>query len=173
MEDGKYEIKIYKIWYDDDPDEFYIGSTKEQRLSNRMTAHRRDGNNNKPCRISQLIHTKGNDFQYVQIASCMVSSSDEQRLFEQHWIDRLKPPLNQRRAHTDMKEYKKKYMREYYHTTKKVKQARYSKAKYETTKDIRTCICGVEYNYGFLSARYQHFRSKGHQNYVQGLPFFN
>ena len=40
MEESKYKIKVYKIWYEDAPDEIYIGSTKESRLSNRMTWHR-------------------------------------------------------------------------------------------------------------------------------------
>ena len=39
-EDKKqYEIKVYKIWYDDAPEDFYIGSTKLS-ISRRMVEHR-------------------------------------------------------------------------------------------------------------------------------------
>jgi len=173
MEERKYEVKVYKIWYDDDPEEFYVGSTKEKRLANRMSKHRQDGKNGKHCKISQLIHEKGNDFEYVQLASCLVSNSDERRMFEQQWIDKLKPTLNQKRAFTDMKEWKKNYSREYYHTTAKCKQQIRSKLQYSMTKDIRTCICGLEYNYGHSSSRYKHYNSEHHTEYVSGLPIFN
>ena len=128
MEIYTYQIKVYKIFWDDDPN-FYIGSTKEKRLSNRMTAHRRDALAGKPCRVSQMIKKKGG-CNYVQIASCMVANRDEQRIFEQHWIDTLRPTLNQKRAYTDMKAYKRKYMREYYHKRKeKEKQKQKEKEK--------------------------------------------
>ena len=39
-EKKEYEIKCYKIYYENEPEEFYIGSTKYARLSRRMTCHR-------------------------------------------------------------------------------------------------------------------------------------
>ncbi len=173
MEERKFEVRVYKIWYEDAPDDFYVGSTKEKRLANRMSSHRKDGQFGKPCKISQLIHEKGVDFEYVQLASCFVSNSDERRMFEQQWIDKLKPTLNQKRAFTDMKEYRKVYSREYYHTTAKCKQQARAKSQYSNTKDIRTCICGLQYNYGYSSSKHNHYNSKHHIEYVLSLPFFN
>jgi hypothetical protein len=98
MEESKYKIKVYKIWYEDAPDEIYIGSTKESRLSNRMTWHRRDARG-RTSKIYQTIRRKGNDFKYCLIASCMVSCMEEQRMFEQEWIDKMKPTLNMIRAY--------------------------------------------------------------------------
>ena len=41
-----------------------------------------------------------NSFQYVLLGSCLVSNKDEQTMFEQEFITRLKPTLNEIRAHT-------------------------------------------------------------------------
>jgi len=68
----------------------------------------------------------------------MVSNKDEQRMFEQQWIDKLKPTLNQNRAYgmdidrykerqkeyiqrPEVKQKKKEYAREY-HQRPEVKQ---------------------------------------------------
>ena len=101
-----YEIKVYKIWYDDCPDEFYVGSTKSG-LSKRMTDHRNKVRQGKPSTIYALMREKGlNNFKYVQVASCMVESIDEQRQFEQHWIDELKPTLNEIKAYATEEDYR-------------------------------------------------------------------
>jgi hypothetical protein len=95
-----YEIRAYKIWYDDKPEEIYIGSTR-QTLSKRMGCYRTQALNRRDVEplIYKTIRTKGiNDFKYVQLASCMVKNRDEQRQFEQSWIDELKPCLNTNKA---------------------------------------------------------------------------
>ena len=98
--ESKYEIKVYKIWWEDEPEEFYIGSTKEKRLSNRMTKHRRDSKSSlKTSKIYQTMRMKGREFKYVQLGSYLVSNRDEQLMFEQLWMDQMKPTLNMMRAH--------------------------------------------------------------------------
>jgi hypothetical protein len=93
-----YEIKVYKIWYEDCPEEFYIGSTK-MGLSRRMAEHRSKVKSGRTSTIYSLMRTKGiNNFKYVQVASCMVENIDEQRQFEQQWINELRPTLNTNRA---------------------------------------------------------------------------
>jgi hypothetical protein len=166
----QYEVKAYKIWYDDEPDEFYIGSTKERLISKRVSKHRSDGYIGRNSAIAQLIHKKGSDFNYVQIDSCMVSNSDQRRMFEQYWIDKLKPTLNQKRAHSIRKEYRRQYSREYYHKTGKVKQQEYAKNKYKNSK--RTCICGYIYLDNQLQAQ-KHYNSEWHIEFVKGLPISN
>jgi len=101
QKDNQYEIKVYKIWYDDAPDDFYIGSTKHDRLSKRMKQHRTSAKADSNLKIHRLMREKGiTNFQYVQLASCMVKNKDEQRAFEQRCIDKLSPKLNSIRAFT-------------------------------------------------------------------------
>jgi hypothetical protein len=99
IQDTSYEIKVYKIWYDDEPENFYIGSTKYRQLAKRMGYHRGQVNLGKTSKLYTTIREKGiNNFRYVQIASCMVNNFDEQRMFEQHYLELLKPTLNMIRA---------------------------------------------------------------------------
>ena len=101
-----YEVKCYKIWYDDEPEEFYIGSTK-LNLSQRMVGHRSCARNDSNYIIHQKMREKGiNEFQYVQLGSCMVSNKDEQMMFEQQYITSLKPTLNKIRSHSTPEERK-------------------------------------------------------------------
>ena len=46
----QYEIKCYKIWWPDSPEEFYVGSTKRS-LSQRMTSHRVCARKGTPTKI--------------------------------------------------------------------------------------------------------------------------
>jgi hypothetical protein len=100
----QYEIRCYKIWCADSPDEFYVGSTKKT-LSQRMTQHRKSARIGKLAKIYQAMREKGiNSFQYGLLGSCEVSNMDEQRMFEQEYITRLQPTLNMIRAHTTEQE---------------------------------------------------------------------
>ena len=92
-----YEIRCYKIWWENNPEAGeYVGSTKET-LAKRMTAHRRDVKKGKTQKIFEAIRKHGR-FQYIMLESCMVNSNDEKRMREQEWIDELKPSLNMYRA---------------------------------------------------------------------------
>ena len=65
---GEYRIKVYKIWYADCPEEFYIGSTKKKYLSERIAWHREDCRRGKGSKLYSLMREKGtNSFNYVQI----------------------------------------------------------------------------------------------------------
>jgi hypothetical protein len=198
----EYKIQVYKIWYEDEPDEFYIGSTKKKRLSQRMAGHRDAVKRGKTSTIYNLMRTKGvDDFKYVLIASCMVTCREEQLQFEQQWIDTLKPTLNSNRAYNSEgynKEYNKdyyknnkNYFKEYNELNKERRKQQCKKANqkfignkeylqkrrekydiqknkeyYEKIKDIRTCICGKQYNYGRKSSRTEHYNSKRHTEYA-------
>ena len=112
-----YPINVYKIWYADAPEDVYVGSTKE-RLCKRMSAHRTDSRRGKPARIYQVMREKGDtNFQHCLLGTCMVRNKDEQRLYEQTWIDRLNPTLNSIRAYISeehKKENHKEHNKEYY-----------------------------------------------------------
>jgi hypothetical protein len=91
---NKYRINAYKIWYTDNPNEIYVGSTKES-LAKRMTGHRCASRRGKTTRICQIMREKGEtNFEYVLLGSHDVYNKDEQRMYEQTWIDQLKPSLN-------------------------------------------------------------------------------
>jgi hypothetical protein len=94
-----YPIHAYKIWYADAPEDLYVGSTKE-RLSQRMSLHRHFARSDRNSRIYQTMREKGeNNFQYRLLGTCMVRSMDEQRMYEQTWMDRLNPTLNSQKAY--------------------------------------------------------------------------
>ena len=111
-----YPTHAYKIWYADAPEDLYVGSTKE-RLSRRMTAHRAAARKGEPPLIYQTMRAKGvNNFEYRLLGSCMVRNMDEQRMYEQTWMDRLNPTLNMCMAHVSaeqriqkMNDYNKEY----------------------------------------------------------------
>ena len=96
----EYKTSAYKIWWGDDPENIYVGGTK-QTLSRRMTVHRDDARKGKGKKnmLYDVMRTKGYNFEYKLLGSKMVTCVDEERQFEQEWIDRLHPSLNQNRAH--------------------------------------------------------------------------
>ena len=119
-----YEIKCYKIWWKDNPD-MYVGSTK-QRLSMRMTGHRRIAKEGNVRKIYEAIRKYGYDFNYVMLESCMVKSTAEQRMMEQEWIDELKPSLNTNMAYRskDLTYAERGYNKKFYHAHKKEQNKR-------------------------------------------------
>ena len=104
---AEYRINVYKIWWEDEPDEFYVGSSKKTYLSARMNQHRASCRAGGDQKLYVKMREKGiNTFQYVLLGWSMVSSFDEQRMVEQSFIARLNPTLNSRKAHTTEEERK-------------------------------------------------------------------
>jgi hypothetical protein len=130
-----YSINVYKIWYEDAPGDHYVGSTKEI-LSKRMTGHRASARKGESPVLYETMREKGvSHFRYCLLGSCMVRNKDQQRLYEQTWIDRLQPTLNMCRAYRteeqnkqQRKEYKQrpdhKQQRKEYRERPEVKQQR-------------------------------------------------
>jgi hypothetical protein len=99
-----YEVKAYKIWYEDEPNNIYVGSTKRP-LSERMGDHRQKVRQGRTSRIYNLMREKGvNDFKYVLLGTGRVSNFEQQRMFEEMWIKKLKPPLNMCKAYESKEE---------------------------------------------------------------------
>ena len=108
-EKKQYEIKVYKIWYPDAPEDIYVGSTK-LTLAQRMVQHRQNARRGKTSLIYTTMRAKGvNTFQYVMLGSCMVSNVEQQRMFEQTYIANLKPTLNTYRAYATEEEHKQNH----------------------------------------------------------------
>ena len=142
---AEYRINIYKIWWEDEPESFYVGSTKKRLLSERMNQHRASCRGGKTAKLFRFMREKGiNSFQYVLLGWSMVSSFDEQRMVEQSYISRLNPTLNSRKAFcsteegkASMKEWQAnnyqenseviKQNRRDYHLTHKEQEAEYGK----------------------------------------------
>lgn len=114
MMNNKYKTMAYKLWWEDDPYNFYVGGTHEKKLSGRMANHRAIARRGNKALIYQIMREKGiNDFKYVMLGSKMVTCKEEENKFEQEWIDREKPTLNSQRAHGFDKERFKAYQKEY------------------------------------------------------------
>ena len=179
--DNQYEIKVYKMWYEDAPEDFYVGSTKYSSLSKRIAKHRSFAQSGGPSLIYRTMREKGiNNIQYVLLGSCMVTDKDEQLAFEQIYIDKLHPTLNSNRARgwdfkrlnqrkrdyqrkPERKAFHKKWREEYRRkpgVSQKERDAR------QNRKDIRICICGNSYNYGRKADRERHYQSHRHTDYV-------
>jgi hypothetical protein len=169
----QYEIKVYKIWYADAIDDFYIGSTK-LTLSRRMVNHRKCVKSGKTSLIYRTMRDKGvNNFRYCLIASCMVANVDEQRQFEQHWITELKPTLNTRMAYITEEDSKQKqqchrqtpeyraHIKEYSNRPDRIQ-----KTKDYYIKHTRTCVCGGTY-------RDTHYTKNTHYNTDKHIEWVN
>ena len=159
-----YKIRVYKIWYEDCPEEFYVGSTKKTQLSERMGGHRKDCRKGNMSKLYTLMREKGiNNFKHVQIAWANVSGIDEQRQIEQSYIDKLKPTLNMKKSYIS-NEDRKTYYKTYHTDHAEISRDR-SKEYRTFHKDVKTCICGSEINYGNNYHIIRHYASKKHQEY--------
>ena len=86
----------YKIWFSDG--DYYVGSTS-QKLSRRIVNHRSSARTGKMSVIYSKIRDMNFEFQYVSLGETTVESFEEQRRYEQAFIDDLNPPLNKNRAY--------------------------------------------------------------------------
>jgi len=90
--------KIYKILNDNDPNDFYIGSTKNE-LRKRWGWHRTCVVQNQSTRLYDRMRELGRDnFHIVLLEAWPCKSRDHLRQREDHWIVQLKPTLNKNRA---------------------------------------------------------------------------
>ncbi len=111
-EPKKYKICIYKIWWNGNDDDLYVGGTKVL-LSARISKTRYQCRKGKSTKLYDAIRKNGYDFNYVMLESFMICNRDEQRMHEQTYIDKLNPSLNMIKAHRTVAE-KKIYLKDYY-----------------------------------------------------------
>lgn len=92
------EVKVYRMDFKDGS--FYIGSTKLRRLSTRMATHRYNAKKIESSKIYKKLREMGlHSFQYVLLGSIIVNNFEEQRKYEQEFVDQLQPTLNTYRAY--------------------------------------------------------------------------
>jgi hypothetical protein len=149
-----YKIYIYKIWYDDDPNIFYVGSTQD--IESRISCHKTCGNSLGKSKIYRLIKEKGNNFNYNILDSCMVLCRDEQLKYEQKWIDELKPTLNSSRARTLCR------IKQYY------REQNIERIKRQEIEETYFCCGRIQYKMHHFS----HLDSMGHQVLMNSIRKF-
>lgn len=111
-----YMAKIYKLYYKEDPAQFYVGSTS-QKLIDRFRNHRFYAKT-QSSKLYRFMRLKGiNNFAIQMEAEVEVSSDQDLRRFEQLSIDLLKPTLNAQRA-LRTKAQKKEQTKQYHETNK-------------------------------------------------------
>ena len=94
---NKYEVKAYKLYWEDAPDDFFIGITR-RTLASAVAQKKREAQKGGLSVLNQKIRMN-EDFKYVMLGSCMVKNCDEKNMFLQHYIDQHKPALNTVRNH--------------------------------------------------------------------------
>ncbi len=117
---SKYKISIYKIWWVENEQHLYIGSTK-QKISSRISRHRSDCRKGCTQKLYTAMREYGYDFKYILLKEYKVSNRQQQLQKEQKWIDKLKPKLNQKRAFTTKEQkivQKKDIFKKYYDKNK-------------------------------------------------------
>jgi len=155
---SEYEVKAYKIYWEDEPDIFYIGSTKQRSLATRMSTHRSEARGfRKQSKFYNFMRGKGLNFKYVLLGSCMVHNMDEQRMFEQTYIDSLKPSLNVRDSCTTVGK-----QAEYYRNYKQTDAYKLKKAEYDQRL---ACICGGSHGKA-PSDLNKHLQTRKHKRYM-------
>ena len=156
---------IYKI-VSNNPEikELYIGSTTN--FSRRKCQHKTSCNNIKSkeynFNVYQFIRANGGwvNFDMVQIEQYNATDKHSLHARERYWIEELKPSLNccipsrtRNERYQDNRDTNLTQMKKYN----------------QQIKEMRTCVCGGEYNFGKSDARNKHFRSKKHNNYITAL----
>ena len=97
--------RVYKIVYQPDPTNFYVGSTKlslQERWQDHVrTLSRPDhGSYNMPLYQFMREHSLS-DFAMEELEASICADRKQQLMREQHWMDELKPTLNKIRAFLD------------------------------------------------------------------------
>jgi hypothetical protein len=172
----QYEIKIYKIWYTDNPTDFYIGSTKH--IKKRMQDHKKNVQKGRKSKLYQMIREKGNNFNYTILETYMVSNHEQKIIFEQEWMDKLNPTLNMTRAHGIDIERSKNKNKSYENLPNRIKYRKeykntieYKNRKKELYNDKkRQCICGRIYS-NTPSCSKAHYNTKIHIKFVNQFMY--
>jgi hypothetical protein len=174
-------------------DEIYIGSTANS-LSKRLNDHKSNFKYWKTGKRDYITSFKIIEFgdAYIELLenyACadknelnrregeLIRSTDCVNKFiagrtqKEYYVDNKETILAQKKQyHQDNRDtilaQKKQYQQD-----NKEKYLAYQKQHYEKNKEIRTCVCGSNYNYGHTTDRYRHYRSNKHTEFVEN--FYN
>ena len=172
----------------------YIGSTTnfKQRKNSHKSACYNKKNKSYNFNVYQFIRENGgwSNWSMIQIEPYPCANKRELDTRERYWLEQLEANLNCKIPSRTIKEYQqdnreklstyyKQYQqdnketilayRKQFYQQKKETILSYQKQHYQDKKEIRTCVCGITYNYGKSSTRNQHFSSNKHTEYVAAL----
>ena len=164
------KTEIYKIIHCDPEKDFcYIGHTTN--FTERKKCHKKtctdDSCNRYNQKGYQIIRENGGweNFKMVFIEKWPCENLREAQAREQHWMDTLKPNMNDHRAFIT-KEQRKEYLVEYYNNKRQERQERQRDYYQENKEKLNIkfeCECGGKYLHQNKSS---HFKSKKHMKWA-------
>ena len=173
--------KIYSIRSRSRPDLVYIGSTIRP-LSERFGGHRKPSDKctskqiieigdayielieSYPCANVEELHKR--EGQVQRSMDCVNRNIAGRTPSEYHQDNKKDILANKKQYSQDNKEAIAEYKKHHYQDNKDSLLAS-AKQYYQSKKEIRTCICGTEYNCGLKKLRLKHYRSQKHQAHIQ------
>ena len=171
---------IYKI-VSNNPDikDCYVGSSTN--FKQRKADHKKNCNSEKSKKynlnVYKFIRDNGGweNWSMVQIEPYPCNTKRELESRERHHFEQLNANLNSQNPSRTPKEYKQDNREAILAQKKQYRQDNrdtilaYMKQYKKDKKEMRTCVCGSTYNYGFSANRNEHFSSKKHNNYVAAI----
>ena len=167
--------KIYTI-RSHQTDEIYIGSTANC-LSKRFTEHKADYKRWKDGKRQYTTSFKIIDFgdAYIELLenySCADKNELNRRegelIRETKCVNRCIAGRTSKQYNKDNREAKLAYQMHYEEKNKEKISARKIQH-YNNNKEMRTCVCGGEYNYGNYGNRNKHYSSTKHTSFVENF----
>ena len=140
------KTKIYRL---DVGDEFYVGSTV-QTLKKRLFLH--DCNQKKNKILIYVKYHQVGSWKMTLLEAYSCKNRKEQMIWEQYWMDKLKPTLNMNRANGNI-EYSKDKMNAWRKRNSEKLKVRHRIFYHKNKNEIRakrkiSCIaCGIPSNY--------------------------
>ena len=171
---------IYKL-VSNNPDikDCYVGSSTN--FKQRKADHKKNCNSEKSKkynrRVYKFIRSNGgwDNWSMIQIEPYPCNTKRELETRERHHFEQLNANLNSQNPSRTPKEWREDnkealsaHKKQHYQDNKQ-KILAHQKQHYKDKKEIRTCVCGITYNYGKSSTRNQHFSSNKHTEYVAAL----
>ena len=154
---------IYKLCCDG-IDDFYIGSSwdMKQRKSMHKSIYYNINSDKHNYKVYKFIReNKGfENWKFEILETALFENKTSREIREQHYIDTLKPTLNDKRAHIT-KEQRKKYNKDYNQTEQRKEHNKEYNKKQLANKF--NCICGIETS---KTNKSRHENSKQHIKYI-------
>lgn len=100
--------RIYKMWFADQPEDFYVGSTT-QTLAKRLIGHKSQAKKNLllDSILMNQLRFRNRDLLRIQLLEeVKFDETHELRIAEDKYIQELKPTFNERRAYVCEEEHK-------------------------------------------------------------------
>ena len=160
--------------------EIYIGSTT-QPLTKRLSTHKAKYKQWKKGEQHYTTSFKIIDFgdAYIELleecpcnSKMLLHKREGELIRETECVNRYIPGRTINEYREDNKDKIKEQMKQYYKNNKdkiSKKSKEYNKQYDQQKKEMRTCVCGVKYNYGKRDHRNRHYSTKKHTTFVENF----